>query len=229
MYASSHIPLDLYMSSPSRGEHNNSDCNRTHLRVKPLRVISISHHHSEETQFMLPLPLACSNMSSCEHNTENTTTVNANVNNNIIINTSIKANTTAITVVNRPKLENHILRHRRVLVVDDSLMNRKMLCRLVAQRCEQVDAAEDGTVAVCLVKESLINETPYDVILMDYQMPNMDGPTAAKIIRDMGYTGFIIGVTGNVLPADMDQFLQQGADKVIFKPIELPTLDFIVS
>eukprot|EP01041_Mallomonas_annulata_P009229 gene9229-19142_t len=114
MYASSHIPLDLYMSSPSRGEHNNSDCNRTHLRVKPLRVISISHHHSEETQFMLPLPLACSNMSSCEHNTENTTTVNANVNNNIIINTSIKANTTAITVVNRPKLENHILRHQGV-------------------------------------------------------------------------------------------------------------------
>ena len=60
---------------------------------------------------------------------------------------------------------------------------------------------------------------------MDYQMPNMDGPTAAKAIRELGYHGFIIGVTGNVLPDDTTHFINCGANKVLYKPVDVNDLD----
>lgn len=48
--------------------------------------------------------------------------------------------------------------------------------------------------------------TQYDAILMDFVMPRMDGPSAAKAIRHLGYAGPIIGVTGNALQSDVDWF-----------------------
>ena len=59
----------------------------------------------------------------------------------------------------------------------------------------------------------------YDGILMDFVMPNMDGPTATKALRAMGYNGVIIGVTGNQLSADIEHFLECGANKVLMKPL----------
>ena len=61
----------------------------------------------------------------------------------------------------------------------------------------------------------------YDIILMDFVMPEMDGPTATRELRSMGYKGPIFGVTGNALPADIDHFLSQGADRVFTKPLNL--------
>ena len=89
-----------------------------------------------------------------------------------------------------------------VLVVDDSRLNRKMLLK-----CLQADGhicfeAADGAEAVAMVKERIGhanggNGRPFDAILMDFIMPNMDGPTATKEIRALGYTSAIFGVTGN--------------------------------
>ena len=64
----------------------------------------------------------------------------------------------------------------------------------------------------------------FDMILCDNVMPNMDGPTATKAIRDLGYKGPIFGVTGNVLPADVDYFLRNGADVVLGKPLQIAEL-----
>ena len=50
-------------------------------------------------------------------------------------------------------------------------------------------------------------------------MPVMSGTAATKIIRDSGFTGKILGVTGNALQADIDEFIQLGADKVYLKPL----------
>ena len=61
----------------------------------------------------------------------------------------------------------------------------------------------------------------YDVILMDYQMPNMDGPTAIRAIRSLGYKGVIIGVTGNVMALDQQEMIAAGADDVLSKPFEI--------
>ena len=89
-----------------------------------------------------------------------------------------------------------------VLVVDDSRLNRKMLLKCLKKDGHVCTEAEDGLEAIERVKERIDfanggHGKPYDAILMDFVMPNMDGPTATKQLRTMGYTGAIFGVTGN--------------------------------
>jgi CheY-like chemotaxis protein len=89
-----------------------------------------------------------------------------------------------------------------LLVVDDSRLCRKML-----QKCLRADGhtcyeAEDGLEAIAMVKERINRVSggicrPFDAVLMDFVMPNMDGPTATKAIRALGYNAPIFGVTGN--------------------------------
>ena len=68
----------------------------------------------------------------------------------------------------------------------------------------------------------------FNVVLMDYQMPNMDGPTSVKHMRDAGYNGLIIGITGNALPADLKYFKDQGANEVLTKPVKMSQLEDII-
>jgi two-component system, sensor histidine kinase len=89
-----------------------------------------------------------------------------------------------------------------VLVVDDSPLNRKMLLKSLRSEGHICLEAVDGLDAVAAVKERIDyanggHQAPFDVILMDFVMPNMDGPTATKEIRALGYTAPIFGVTGN--------------------------------
>jgi len=56
-------------------------------------------------------------------------------------------------------------------------------------------------------------------------MPRMDGPRATKAIRELGFVGLILGVTGNVLQEDVETFKQHGANDVFFKPLELKKFD----
>lgn len=65
----------------------------------------------------------------------------------------------------------------------------------------------------------------YDLIFMDYQMPNMDGPTSIKAIRDLGYIGKIIGLTGNVLKSELDVMRKSGANDVLSKPVSRESLE----
>jgi len=118
----------------------------------------------------------------------------------------------------------------KVLVVDDSVGNRKMLVRLLRNRCESCDVACDGQEAVELVSRLMDGQRAmYGVILMDNHMPRMDGPTAALAIRSMGYKGLIIGLTGDAAEEDHRQFLSSGADHVLTKPLDVSLYDDIVS
>ena len=124
-------------------------------------------------------------------------------------------------VAPRIKLSNF----RRVLIVDDVAMNRKMLKRLFVTRFEECDEAEDGQQAVDMVKEAMASGVNYDVITMDYQMPVMDGVTATSNIRKLGYKGLIIGVTGNALSEDVNAFLSNGANIILTKPLSITAFD----
>ncbi len=127
----------------------------------------------------------------------------------------------------------------RILVVDDSDTNRKFLSRILANHGHTCDQAQDGSIAVEMVSESMksiqANDVEsfeesgqYDAVLLDYEMPVMNGPTAAKKMREMGSDTFIVGITGNLLPEDVEFFRDQGANEVLPKPFNISDLEEIL-
>ena len=111
-----------------------------------------------------------------------------------------------------------------ILIVDDSSLNRKMLSRLLRTAGYTCEEADDGLSAVEKVKTRMSRGShmtqSYDVILMDFVMPNMDGPTATVAIRGMGYTKPILGLTGNALDSDVNYFIDCGVNAVLTKPFD---------
>jgi CheY-like chemotaxis protein len=69
---------------------------------------------------------------------------------------------------------------------------------------------------------------PPDAILMDYEMPVMNGPSATARLRELGCACLIVGVTGNVLPQDVAYFIAQGAEAVLPKPVVLEDFEHIM-
>ena len=117
-----------------------------------------------------------------------------------------------------------------VLVVDDSAINRRMLCRLIYPKFRTVLEAEDGAKALEIVQQRIgIMDQKIDVILMDSVMPNMDGPTATREIRSLGYCGLIIGVTGDTIQGEINNFLYKGANAVVLKPLKIEKLENIIN
>ena len=116
-------------------------------------------------------------------------------------------------------------RRYNLLVVDDSHLNRKMLCKILRGSGHTCDEAEDGLLAIQKIKTKMINpdstQRTYDAILMDFVMPNMDGPTATREIIALGYQAPIFGVTGNALDSDVEYFTSCGARKIFTKPLDL--------
>ncbi len=101
-----------------------------------------------------------------------------------------------------------------------------MLQRLLTREHHNVTEACDGDDAVeCvyLAMQAKSEKPRYDLILMDFYMNHMNGPEAIKAIRQMGYQGMIVGVTG-VMDDDVDLFLDAGANIVLCKPVSLAAL-----
>ena len=119
---------------------------------------------------------------------------------------------------------------KSVLIVDDSAMIRKMMTQLVRNLGHATEEAADGAAAVSLIKESMADPSRhYDAILLDNQMPIMQGKDAARIIREeLGYKGLILGVTGNALDEDVKEFIDHGADQVILKPLTKETFRKVI-
>ena len=113
----------------------------------------------------------------------------------------------------------------RILVVDDVQSNRKLVARMARNRNHRVDEAQNGREAVDKVRAARKAHTPYDTILMDYEMPVLKGPEAVQEIREMGCQSLIIGITGNVLADDVSRFVACGANAVLPKPVRFQMLE----
>jgi len=106
-----------------------------------------------------------------------------------------------------------------ILVVDDAVSNRKLLMRIFRLKGFICEEACDGQQALDVYANMCAKHTPPGVILMDYEMPVLDGPSATKQLREKGCSCFIIGVTGNVMQDDKNFFISCGADDVFTKPL----------
>ncbi len=109
------------------------------------------------------------------------------------------------------------------LLVDDSQTNRDVVERLLALEGAHVVTAEHGQEALDFLKSG---KQAIDAVLMDVQMPVMDGLTAIRIIRnDLGLKGLpIVALTAGVLDTERHQVLEAGADDFVSKPIDLEAL-----
>jgi len=105
----------------------------------------------------------------------------------------------------------------RILLVEDNEINQLVACDILQDAGFVVDVAENGQVAL-----DLIAQYSYDLVLMDMQMPVMDGITATTTIRGMDrYRDLpIIAVTANVLPQDRQRCMAAGMNDFLAKPIE---------
>jgi CheY-like chemotaxis protein len=106
-----------------------------------------------------------------------------------------------------------------ILIVDDVMSCRKMLCRFLSTENVTTEEAKNGHDAIMKVNESIARGHPFDSIFMDSSMPVMSGPVAVSHLRANGFSGKIYGVTGNALPEDVDDFLMRGVDAVKIKPV----------
>jgi CheY-like chemotaxis protein len=88
--------------------------------------------------------------------------------------------------------------------------------------------ADDGRVAVQMVQAARDAGLPFDVVFMDNIMITMHGPEAAQAMRAAGFAGLIIGVTGNVMVEDINQYMASGADYVLGKPVNMEDLKQIL-
>jgi len=116
-----------------------------------------------------------------------------------------------------------------ILLVDDVESIRKMTKRLLTSAgCTHIETAEDGEDAVLKYTNSLTAAHPFDIIFMDYTMPKMNGGDATKCIRELGFRGLVIGITGNAMDADVEVFKMKGATKVLAKPFDVKKLQCIL-
>jgi signal transduction histidine kinase/CheY-like chemotaxis protein/streptogramin lyase len=111
----------------------------------------------------------------------------------------------------------------RVLLAEDNIVNRKLVQHLMDKRGHDIVSVEDGVQAV-----EKITKEHFDVVLMDVQMPGMDGLEATRQIRALekvlGTRTPILAITANAMRGDQDSCLQAGMDGYVAKPFEAEKL-----
>ncbi len=103
-----------------------------------------------------------------------------------------------------------------ILVVDDGPENREFVKVVLEDYSLIVDEAENGRVGV-----EMALQTDYDLVLMDIQMPGMDGLTATRLLRDRGLTVPIVALTANAMKGFEQEVLEAGYSHFLTKPIDL--------
>lgn len=115
----------------------------------------------------------------------------------------------------------------RILVAEDNPVNQKVLGRMLEKLGYLPAYAADGLAALAALRA-----TPFDLVLMDIEMPGMDGPAATRALRaefPAARQPGVIAVTAHALADSRETFLSAGLDEILTKPIRLPELTALLA
>ena len=107
----------------------------------------------------------------------------------------------------------------RILVAEDNAVNRKLISKILERMGHSVTLASNGTEAV-----EFALATPFDCILMDVQMPEMDGLDATRLLRERGSSTPIYALTARAMDGDERICLDAGMNGYLVKPLDLDRL-----
>jgi two-component system, sensor histidine kinase and response regulator len=117
----------------------------------------------------------------------------------------------------------------RILIAEDNPVNQKVAFRMLEKLGYQATVAGDGEEAVAAASKALDAGAPFQLVLMDVQMPRMDGLEATRRIRALaGPAVRIVAMTADVMPGDRERCLQAGMDDFLPKPVRLEALSALL-
>jgi CheY-like chemotaxis protein len=128
------------------------------------------------------------------------------------------ARSTALAADSTPSTAS--LHGMRILLAEDGRDNQRLISLLLERAGAAVVLAENGRIACDKALDEQRAGTPFDVILMDMQMPELDGWSATTLLRSVHYDGAIIALTANAMEGDLERCLAAGCDGFASKPIE---------
>lgn len=112
------------------------------------------------------------------------------------------------------------LKGRKILLAEDGPDNQKLISFILKKAGAEVTVAENGEAARQAAMRAMEIGLLYDVILMDMQMPILDGYGATRILREQGYSGPIISLTANAMEGDREKCICVGCNDHVTKPID---------
>lgn len=116
----------------------------------------------------------------------------------------------------------------RILVADDRRDIRFLATRVLELAGATVETADTGRHAVEKVQQLIQSDELFDIVLMDMQMPEMDGYEATRVIRQLGYTRPIVALTANAMSGDRLKCLEAGCTDYLTKPIAANTMLLLI-
>ncbi|SDX10958.1 CheY chemotaxis protein or a CheY-like REC (receiver) domain [Roseicitreum antarcticum] len=117
---------------------------------------------------------------------------------------------------------------RRILLAEDGMFNQMLLSTILRQQGLAVEIVGNGALAVARAMEALHTGAAFDLILMDIQMPEMNGDVATAKLRAMGYPGVIVAVTADDTEVERARCIDAGCDNYLTKPIARDALIAVV-
>ena len=116
-----------------------------------------------------------------------------------------------------------------MLLVEDGIDNQRLISVVLRKVGATVEIRDNGQTGLECALEAWQDDAPFDVILMDMQMPVLDGYSAASQLRERGYPFPIIALTAHAMAGDRERTITAGCDDYVTKPVDRSRLTNLVA